>query len=262
MENDILDIEQFKKWRPEFKNATFDLENGKYICGIEIEKMSKSFYNVVNPDVLIEKYGADTLRLYEMFLGPIEQYKPWDTKGIEGVSRFIKKFWRLFFDTNGNFSLSEDAPKSEELKILHKTIHKIEEDIERFSLNTTISAFMICINELTDLKCNKRSILEPLLILIAPFAPHFAEELWNKAGHTTSIHLEQFPKFNAKYIIEDTFNVRFLSMAKCDLQCNYQVLQHKTNYSNSFAGRNSKMVRWQNSEKVIVIPKKIVNIVI
>jgi len=264
VENDILDIEQFKKWRPEFKNATFDLENGKYICGIEIEKMSKSFYNVVNPDVLIEKYGADTLRLYEMFLGPIEQYKPWDTKGIEGVSRFIKKFWRLFFDTNGNFSLSEDAPKSEELKILHKTIHKIEEDIERFSLNTTISAFMICINELTDLKCNKRSILEPLLILIAPFAPHFAEELWNKAGHTTSIHLEQFPKFNAKYIIEDTFQcpISFNGKMRFTMQLSSSATQDEITQTVLQVEETQKWLDGKTPKKVIVIPKKIVNIVI
>ncbi len=264
VENDILDIEQFKKWRPEFKNATFELENGKYICGIEIEKMSKSFYNVVNPDILIEKYGADTLRLYEMFLGPIEQYKPWDTKGIEGVSRFIKKFWRLFFDTNGNFSLSEDAPKSEELKILHKTIHKIEEDIERFSLNTTISAFMICINELTDLKCNKRSILEPLLILIAPFAPHFAEELWNKAGHTTSIHLEQFPKFNAKYITEDTFQcpISFNGKMRFTMQLSSSATQDEITQTVLQVEETQKWLDGKTPKKVIVIPKKIVNIVI
>ena len=176
VDNDVLDTEAFSNWRAEYNNAEFILEDGKYICGWEIEKMSKSKHNVQNPDDLIAKYGADTLRMYEMFLGPVELSKPWDTKGIEGVFRFLKKYWRLFFNEQGNFAVSDEAPTPAELKILHKTILKIREDIERFSFNTAVSTFMICVNDLTDLKCNKRDILEPLNILISSFAPHIAEE--------------------------------------------------------------------------------------
>ena len=203
--NNIVDIEGLKTWREEFKDAKFVLEDGKYICGNEVEKMSKSLYNVINPDTLVEKYGADTLRLYEMFLGPIEQSKPWDVQGIEGVSRFMKKFWRLYVDENG-LCLSDAKPDKQELKALHRTIKKIEDDIERFSLNTCVSNFMIITNELTDKKCHKFAILEPLCILISPFAPHIAEELWQIMGHNDTISYADFPKFDEKMLINTDYN--------------------------------------------------------
>ncbi|MDR0367781.1 MAG: leucine--tRNA ligase, partial [Bacteroidales bacterium] len=205
--NDVLDIEGFKKWRAEFSDAEFVLENGQYICGYEIEKMSKSYYNVQNPDDLVEKYGADALRMYEMFLGPLEQSKPWDTKGIEGVFRFIRKYWKLYHNnTENHFQISEEKATAEEWKILHKTVKKIQDDIEKFSFNTSVSAFMICVNELTELKCNKREILEPLCIIISPFAPHLAEELWQMLGHTETVSYEDFPQVNESYLQENTIH--------------------------------------------------------
>ncbi|MBX9892809.1 MAG: leucine--tRNA ligase [Chitinophagaceae bacterium] len=200
-----LDIEAFKKWRNgEYANAEFILEDGKYLCGAEVEKMSKSKFNTVNPDMLVDKYGADTFRMYEMFLGPIEQSKPWDTKGIEGVHRFLKKFWRLFFDEQKGSVWNNDAPTDVEYKSLHKAIKKIEEDTERFSFNTAVSAFMICVNELSDLKCNKRAILEPLCILMTPYAPHIAEELWHALGNAGSVLDAAFPVFEPKYLVESS----------------------------------------------------------
>lgn len=200
-----LDIEAFKKWRNgEYANAEFILEDGKYLCGAEVEKMSKSKFNTVNPDMLVDKYGADTFRMYEMFLGPIEQSKPWDTKGIEGVHRFLKKFWRLFFDEQKGAVWNNDAPTDAEFKSLHKAIKKIEEDTERFSFNTAVSAFMICVNELSDLKCNKRAILEPLCILMTPYAPHIAEELWHALGNAGSVLDAAFPIFEPKYLVESS----------------------------------------------------------
>lgn len=200
-----LDIEAFKKWRNgEYANAEFILEDGKYLCGAEVEKMSKSKFNTVNPDMLVDKYGADTFRMYEMFLGPIEQSKPWDTKGIEGVHRFLKKFWRLFFDEQKGAVWNNDAPTDAEYKSLHKAIKKIEEDTERFSFNTAVSAFMICVNELSDLKCNKRAILEPLCILMTPYAPHIAEELWHALGNAGSVLDAAFPIFEPKYLVESS----------------------------------------------------------
>lgn len=198
-----LDIEAFKKWRNgEYANAEFILEEGKYICGVEVEKMSKSKFNTVNPDTLVEKFGADTFRMYEMFLGPVDQSKPWDTKGIEGVHRFLKKMWRLFFDENKGQVWTNDAPIAEELKVLHRTIKKIEDDTERFSFNTAVSSFMICVNELSDLKCHKKEILESLLILLTPYAPHIAEELWQHLGNNGSILDASYPVFNAAHVTE------------------------------------------------------------
>jgi leucyl-tRNA synthetase len=200
-----LDMEAFKNWRAEYADATFILEDGKYICGSEVEKMSKSKYNVVNPDEIVSQYGADTFRLYEMFLGPIEMSKPWDTKGIEGVHRFLKKLWRLFFDeqTEQWLVTDEDATK-DELKALHKTIKKVSDDIEKFSFNTTVSQFMIVTNELHDLKCHKKAVLEPLVCLLAPFAPHLAEELWHKLGNEYSIAHASFPVYDEQYLIESS----------------------------------------------------------
>src|SRR5690606_33223328 len=194
--HDVLDLEKFRKFRPDFADAEFILENGKYFCGAEVEKMSKSKFNVVNPDDIIQQYGADTLRLYEMFLGPLEQPKPWNTNGIEGVYKFLRKVWRLFHDASGRFSVSEEEPTKAEYKALHKIIKKVEEDIERFSFNTSVSAFMICVNELTDLKCNKRKILQELIVVLHPYAPHITEELWALLGHEAgTISYARYPAF-------------------------------------------------------------------
>jgi len=204
--NDVLDLEKFRQFRPDFAEAEFILENGRYICGHEVEKMSKSKYNVVNPDDIIEQYGADTLRMYEMFLGPLEQSKPWNTNGIEGVYKFLRKFWRLFHDAEGNFVVSDETPSRAELKALHKIIKKVEEDIDRFSFNTSVSSFMICVNELTDLKCNKRAILQDLCIVLNPYAPHISEELWELLGNRpgTLSHAD-YPVFNPEYLVENEF---------------------------------------------------------
>lgn len=204
--NDVLDLDEFKKFRPEFRDAEYILEDGRYLCGAEVEKMSKSKFNVVNPDDIIEQFGADTLRLYEMFLGPLEQSKPWNTNGIEGVYKFLRKVWRLFHNTEGEFQISDEDPTKAELKALHKIINKIEEDIERFSFNTSVSAFMICVNELTDLKTDKRAILEDLLVVLHPYAPHITEELWERLGHTPgSISYARYPMFNPDYLVESEF---------------------------------------------------------
>ncbi len=264
VKNDILDIESFKKWNPEYADAEFILENDEYRCGWAIEKMSKSMFNVVNPDNIVENYGADTLRLYEMFLGPIEQAKPWDTNGIEGVHKFLRKLWRLFFNKEGKIQFGKGKPSKEELKVLHKTIKKISEDIERFSFNTSVSAFMICVNELTELKCNKRAILEKLIVLISPFAPHIAEELWHIAGNEGSVTEAKFPIFEEKYLSEDSltypvsFNgkMRFKIEVPADFspkQIEEAVLAH------------SSATKWLDNKtpkKVIVVPGRIVNVVL
>lgn len=264
VKDDFLDLVAFRKWRPDLENAEFILEDGKYLCGHEVEKMSKSLHNVVNPDDLIEHYGADTLRLYEMFLGPLEQSKPWDTKGIEGVFRFIRKFWRLFHDRDNQFSVSNDDPTKEELKILHKTIRRVQDDIERFSFNTVVSTFMICANELSDLKCNKKAILEPLLVLISPYAPHLAEELWELSGHTTSILNAAFPEFNAGFVAEDTFNypVSFNGKMRFQLDLPLSLTISEIEQAVLGASESEKWLQGKSPKKIIVVPKKIVNIVI
>jgi leucyl-tRNA synthetase len=263
---DYLDIEKYKEQNPEFRDAYFvcNKTTEKYSCGSLVEKMSKSKYNVVNPDDLVEKYGADTLRLYEMFLGPLEQAKPWDTNGIEGVFRFIRKLWKLYHDNNNQLNISDEPPTKEELKVLHKTIKKTQEDIERFSFNTTVSSFMICVNELTDLKCNKRAILNDLAVIISPYAPHIAEELWSLLGNKESITYTDFPEFKAEYIIENTFNyaisfngkMRFTMELPADM--NPKDIE-KTVLSSADA---QKWLEGKTPKKVIVVPKKIVNIVI
>ena len=263
VDNDILDVEAFRKWRPDLTDADFILEDGKYVCGYEIEKMSKSLHNVQNPDDLIEKYGADTLRIYEMFLGPLEQSKPWNTMGIEGVFRFLRKFWKLFHDNHNHFYLSDSPADEKELKILHRTIKKVREDIERYSFNTVVSAFMIAINELTDLKCNKRQILEPLIILISPYAPHIAEELWEMSGHNESITYAHLPDYKGEYLMETSFDypvsfngkVRFNISLPLDLN-NDEIEQAIINNE-----KTAYYLQGNKPKKIIVVPGKIINVV-
>ena len=261
VKNDVLDQDAFRAWMPEYANAEFILENGKYICGWAIEKMSKSMFNVVNPDTIIEEYGADTLRLYEMFLGPLEFSKPWDTQGIDGVYKFLRKFWRLF-QVGENFSVSDETPSKEELKVLHKTIKKVEYDIENFSFNTSIPAFMICTNELTALKCNKRAILEPLVITIAPFAPHMAE-LWSLLGHTQSITKETFPQWEEKFLTEDTFEypVSFNGKVRFKLSMPLTATNADIEAAVKAAPESTKWLEGKEIKKMIIVPKKIVNVV-
>ena len=261
---DVLDIEAFKAWRPEYAGAEFILEDGKYVCGWAVEKMSKSMYNVVNPDMIVEKYGADTLRMYEMFLGPVEQSKPWDTNGIDGVHRFLKKFWALYSDKGGGFAFSDAEPAAEELKSLHKLIKKVSGDIESFSYNTSVAAFMICVNELTALKCNKRAILEPLVILIAPFAPHIAEELWEALGHTTTVCDAQWPEWNEDYLREDTVNyaVSFNGKVRFNLQFAADATNDEIERTVLASESAQKYIDGKTIRKVIIVPKKIVNIVL
>ena len=261
---DVLDIEAFKAWRPEYAGAEFILEDGKYVCGWAVEKMSKSMYNVVNPDMIVEKYGADTLRMYEMFLGPVEQSKPWDTNGIDGVHRFLKKFWALYSDKGGGFAFSDAEPAAEELKSLHKLIKKVSGDIEAFSYNTSVAAFMICVNELTALKCNKRAVLEPLVILIAPFAPHIAEELWEALGHTTTVCDAQWPEWNEDYLREDTVNyaVSFNGKVRFNLQFAADATNDEIERTVLASESAQKYIDGKTIRKVIIVPKKIVNIVL
>ena len=261
--NDVLDTEAFRKWMPDYANAEFILEDGKYICGWAIEKMSKSMFNVVNPDDIIEEFGADTLRLYEMFLGPLEAHKPWDTQGIDGVYKFLRKFWRLFF--NGEeFCVSDEVPGKEELKTLHKTLKKIEFDVENFSFNTSIPAFMICTNELTALKCNKRAILEPLVIALAPYAPHIAEELWHLLGHNDSVTVTTFPQWDEKYLTEDSFEypVSFNGKVRFKLSMPSTATQADIEAAVKAAPEAAKWLEGKEIRKMIIVPKKIVNVVI
>ena len=261
---DVLDVEAFKNWRPEYNNAEFILENGKYICGWAVEKMSKSMFNVVNPDVIIERYGADTLRMYEMFLGPLEQSKPWDTNGIDGCHRFIRKMWNLFTDKEGNLNVSDDAPTKDELKSIHKLIKKVTEDIENFSYNTSVAAFMICVNELSGLKCNKRQVLSDLVKLIAPFAPHIAEELWQALGNQTTVCDAQWPKFDESYLKEDsiTYSISFNGKTRFTLDFPADATQQQIQDAVLANEKAQGYINGQTIRKVIVVPRKIVNIVL
>ena len=261
--NDKLDLEAFKKWRPEFADAEFILENGEYVCGGAVEEMSKSMYNVVNPDRICDDYGADTLRLYEMFLGPLEQSKPWDTKGIDGVNRFLRKFWRLFYDGD-NFIVTDEKATPAELKVLHKLITKEQDDIEHFSYNTTVSAFMIALNELSGLKCHKREILEPLTVMLSPFTPHIAEELWEALGHNESITFAHFPEFNAALAAEDnvTYPVSFNGKMRFTVDLPKSLSPKEVEARIREMEQTSKYVGGQNVVKVIVVPGKIVNFVL
>ena len=261
VKNDILDLDAFRAWRPEFQDAEFILEDGKYICGWAIEKMSKSMFNVVNPDYIVDAYGADTLRMYEMFLGPLEQSKPWDTNGIDGVHKFLRRLWSKFYSRDGKFLVNDDKATAAELKSLHKTIKKVGEDIENFSFNTSVAAFMICLNELGD--CSKREILEPLTALIAPFAPHIAEELWHALGHQTTVCDARFPEYKAEYLVENSFEypvmingkLRFKQEYALDLDQN-DIIQHIVTTEGA-----KKWLEDKSPKKIIVVKGKIINIV-
>ena len=259
--NDRLDIDAFRAWRPEYRDAEFILEDGEYVCGWAIEKMSKSMYNVVNPDQVCDTYGADTLRLYEMFLGPVEQSKPWDTKGIDGVNRFLRKLWRLFWDRD-RFLVTDEAPTPAELKALHKLIGKEQEDIEQFSYNTTVSAFMIALNELQG--CSKRAILEPLLILLSPFAPHIAEELWEQLGHTESITYATFPAYHPEYIVEDSvkYPVSFNGKTRFVLDFPATASREEIEQAVRADAQTARYTDGQQIVKIIVVPGRIVNVVV
>jgi leucyl-tRNA synthetase len=263
VENDVLDTEAFRNWRPDLAEAEFILEDGKYICGSEVDKMSKRWYNVVNPDDICDKYGADTLRLYEMFLGPLEQAKPWNTNGITGVFNFLKKLWRLAHNRDGNFVLSDEKATNDELKTLHKTIGKITSDIEQFSFNTCVSAFMICVNELQDLKCNKREIIEPLVVLLSPFAPHISEELWKKMGHAQSISTAAWPEFKPEYLVESSFDYPVMFNGKLRFKVTFELSASAQEIEAAVRShpQTEKYLGGQPLKKVIVVPKKIVNVV-
>ena len=263
VKNDILDIEAFRAWRPEFKDAEFVLEDGKYICGWAIEKMSKSMFNVVNPDYIVEAYGADTLRMYEMFLGPLEQSKPWDTNGIDGVHKFLRRFWGKFYSREGMLMVNDDKATPAELKTLHKTIKKVGEDIENFSFNTSVAAFMICLNELGD--CSKREILEPLTALIAPFAPHIAEELWREAlGHTTTVCDAAFPEFKAEYLVENSFEYPVMINGKLRFKQEYALDKTPDEIQRDIVTTEgaAKWLEGKQPKKIIVVKGKIINIVL
>ena len=261
--NDFLDIEAFRRWMPEYKSSEFLLEDGRYRCGYAVEKMSKRWYNVVNPDVVVERYGADTLRMYEMFLGPIEMSKPWNTHGIDGVSKFLKKFWNLFFDQQGHFAVSVAEPDRDELKLLHRTLKKVAEDIENLSFNTSVSEFMICVNGLAQHRCNKRSILAPLTIALSPFAPHIAEELWHRLGHSESIVLATYPEWREEYLVEESFEYPVMINGKLrtkivfglDLledEIHRQVQEHPV------------VVKWMDGrapKKIILVKGRVINVV-
>ncbi|MEQ8424588.1 MAG: class I tRNA ligase family protein, partial [Cyclobacteriaceae bacterium] len=268
-----LDIDAFKSWKDDFKNAEFIFDNGKstlfgesgeYICGSAIEKMSKSYFNVINPDKIIETYGADTLRMYEMFLGPIEQSKPWNTSGIDGVYKFLRRFWALLHDANGNIKLSEEQASQAELKVLHKTLKKVQQDMDNFSFNTSVSEFMICTNELTSLKCNKRSVIEPLVIALSPFAPHFAEELWEKLGNKDTVLNASYPEIEEKYLIESSFEYPISINGKVRAKMNMALDMPKEDIQKQVLASEivQKWTEGKPPKKVIIVPGKIVNVVL
>ena len=265
VDNDILNIEKFKSWRNEFKHAEFILnEKGNYTCGFETEKMSKSKHNVQTPDALIERYGADTLRLYEMFLGPLEQYKPWDVRGINGVHNFLKKFWRLVHDNQGNFSVVEEKPSEKNYKTLHKTIKKVEEELERNSFNTVVSTLMICVNELIDQKCNCREIISDFTILLSTYAPHISEEIWQKLGNKTTITKAKFPVFNDSFLTEDNINypISFNGKTRFQLQLASNLSKEEIEKEVMKNDRTIKYIGTNTPKKIIIVPKRIVNIVL
>ena len=261
VKNDILDLDAFRAWRPEFKDAEFILENGQYICGWAVEKMSKSMFNVVNPDYIVEQYGADTLRMYEMFLGPLEQSKPWDTNGIDGVHKFLRRFWRLFHTRTGEWAVTDEKATDKELKTLHKTIKKVREDIENFSFNTSVAAFMICVNELGE--CHKREIVEPLAVLLAPFAPHITEQLWSMLGHEDSICDASYPICEEKYLVENSFEYPVMINGKLRFKQEYPLTFSPADIQADIVTKEEaqKWLEGAAPKKIIVVPGKIINIV-
>ena len=260
--SDEIDIEALKNWQPQFNDAEFILEDDKYIVGREVEKMSKRWFNVVNPDAICEQYGADSLRLYEMFLGPLEQYKPWNTAGITGVHSFLKKLWKLYVGENG-LLVNDAEPTKDNLKTLHKTIKKVEEDIEDFSFNTSVSTFMIAVNELTAQKCTSKTILEPLIVLISPYAPHIAEELWSKLAHKESISTVTFPKFDASHLVESSKNypISFNGKMRFTLELPLDMSKEDIEAAVMANEKTQEQLQGREPKKVIVVPGKIVNIV-
>lgn len=264
VDGDVLDIEKFKNWRDDLRSIELILENGKYICGSEVDKMSKRYYNVVNPDNIVNEYGADTLRMYEMFLGPLEQSKPWNTQGIDGVFKFLRRFWNLFHDSTGKLNVSDAEPTKDELKILHKTLKKIQFDIDNFSFNTSVSEFMICSNELSSMKCNKKAILEPLVIALAPYAPHIAEEIWQLLGHQETVFDATFPQYDESYLIETSFSYPISINGKVRAQMSFGLDVPKEEIEKQVMA--SEIVqKWSEGKppkKVIIVPGKIVNVVL
>lgn len=264
VDGDVLDIGKFRQWRDDLRDIELILEDGKYICGSEVDKMSKRYYNVVNPDDIVNGYGADTLRMYEMFLGPLELSKPWNTNGIDGVYKFLRRFWNLFHDNQGNVSISDEPATRDELKIVNKTLKKVEEDIERFSFNTSVSEFMICCNELTTLKTNKRAVLEPLVIALSPFAPHIAEELWEKLGHAGSILEATYPAYDAQYLVESSFEYPISINGKVRVKMNFALDMPKDDIE-KLVMASDIVQKWTDGKppkKVIIVPGKIVNVVV
>ena len=264
VKNDVLDLESFKSWRPEYNTAEFILEDGKYICGWAIEKMSKSMFNVVNPDMIVERYGADTLRLYEMFLGPVEQSKPWDTNGIDGCHRFLKKFWQLFWDKDGQLQLTDDEPSAESMKTLHRLIKKVTADIETFNYNTSISAFMVATNEWTAQHCTNRQVLSQAVALISPFAPHIAEELWEALGHDTSVCDAEWPSYDEKYLVESSvrLGVQFNGKVKFSMDFPADATPEQMVAQVLAADEAQRFLQGMQVVKTIAVPKRIVNIVV
>ena len=261
--DDVLNVEAFKEWRPDLAEAEFALEEGKYMCGVEVEKMSKRLYNVVNPDDIVAHYGADTLRLYEMFLGPLEQSKPWNTNGIDGVAKFLRKLWRLFHNEEGEFAVTDEAPSEEMLKVLHRTIKKVQEDIEAHSFNTSVSSFMICVNELSALSCNHRAVLTDLVVILSPFAPHVAEELWHQLGHEDSVTQAAFPAYNEQYLIEEMHEYPISVNGKVRAKMTFPMDTPKDAIEEQVLSSEQiqKWIEGKPPKRVIVVPKRIVNIV-
>ena len=262
---DVLDVEAFKAWRPEYRDAEFLLEDGKYVCGWAVEKMSKSMFNVVNPDMIVEHYGADTLRLYEMFLGPVEQSKPWDTNGIDGCHRFLKKLWALFYENRTDkFLPNDEQPTDAQLKSVHKLIKKVTHDIEHFSYNTSISAFMIAVGELAQTKCHNKELLRVLVVLIAPFAPHMAEELWEALGETGSVCDAKWPQWNEAYLVENHMQLTISFNGKARFQMEFAADADNASIESAVLAddRSAKYIGTGKVVKVIIVPKRIVNIVV
>jgi leucyl-tRNA synthetase len=259
-----LDVEAFRRSRPDYENAEFELEGSKYICGTAIEKMSKSKYNVVNPDDIIEKYGADTLRMYEMFLGPLEASKPWSTNGIDGVYKFLRRFWSLFHDGTGKIIVTEEKPSGDELRVLHKTLKKVEQDIENFSFNTSVSEFMICTNELTSLKCSKRAVLEPLVIALSPFAPHIAEELWSLLGHKDFILNAHYPAWDEQYLKVNSHAYPISINGKVRATMEFALDMPREDIERQVLA-SEVLQKWSEGKtpkKIIIVPGRIVNVVL